>query len=409
MVFTYKNEAELSAMTPEQRDAYGTEKRQFEAETRQKETEAAIEKALAGAVSSKEVAEIRESLNQIKETSTLGASKEVSVSKQIAAKKDILKALASRTNISEKEVEITTKALSNRASIGNNEQAFDLPDIGKLATRKLVMYDIFPKLTIASSNNNGTIRYYDWDQATTVRAAAMVAEGTAFPESTAKFQKYSIPLQKVGDTLPVTEEFFEDEQMFAAELGLFLETNVALKIDDQLANGDGTGNNLKGVFASVPAFTAPQAGIQDASIYDLIVKVKESITATGGAKYTPDVAFMNIVDINKMKLKKDTYNNYIIPPFATVGGQVVDSILVIESNNVTANTFVLGDRRFARIYEKGGFELSQGMVGTQFTEDEMTLKVRKRLAFLIRNVDATGWKKVTSISAALVTLASTPA
>ena len=212
MVFTYKNEAELSAMTPEQRDAYGTEKRQFEAETRQKETEAAIEKALAGAVSSKEVAEIRESLNQIKETSASGASKEVSVSKQIAAKKDILKALASRTNISEKEVEITTKALSNRASIGNNEQAFDLPDIGKLATRKLVMYDIFPKLTIASSNNNGTIRYYDWDQATTVRAAAMVAEGTAFPESTAKFQKYSIPLQKVGDTLPVTEEFFEDER-----------------------------------------------------------------------------------------------------------------------------------------------------------------------------------------------------
>ena len=105
MVFTYKNEAELSAMTPEQRDAYGTEKRQFEAETRQKETEAAIEKALAGAVSSKEVAEIRESLNQIKETSASGASKEVSVSKQIAAKKDILKALASRTNISEKEVE----------------------------------------------------------------------------------------------------------------------------------------------------------------------------------------------------------------------------------------------------------------------------------------------------------------
>lgn len=402
MKFTYKNEAELAAMTPEQRDAYATEKRAFEAE----QLKAQIEEATKNNASKTEIEEIRESLKQIQESTSMQEVASASVAKQLADNKEELKSIASGS--SAKEVEIATKALSNRASIDGNQQAYDLPDIGQLATRKLVMYDVFPKVNIAASNNNGAIRYYDWDEDTTVRAAAAVAEGAAFPESTAKFKRYSLPLQKIGDTLPVTEEFFEDEQMFAAELGLFLEINVNLVVDNQLANGDGTGNTIVGLVASVPAYVAPEANIPDASIYDLIAKVKESITAGGGSKYTPDVVFMNITDINKMKLKKDSLNNYIMPPFATVGGQVVDGITVIESNNIAANTLVLGDRRFARIYEKGGVVLSKGLVGTQFTEDEMTLKARKRLAFLIRKADQTGWKKVTDINAALVTLATAP-
>ena len=43
---------------------------------------------------------------------------------------------------------------------------------------------------------------------------------------------------------------------------------------------------------------------------------------------------------------------------------------------------VVGDTRFAKLYERTGYEMSKGMVGNQFVEDEMTLKIRRRLAFL---------------------------
>ena len=66
---------------------------------------------------------------------------------------------------------------------------------------------------------------------------------------------------------------------------------------------------------------------------------------------------------------------------------------------------VIGDRRIAKIYEMGGVVLSKGLSGTQFVEDEMTLKARKRMAFLIRAADKGGFLKVTSIDAALVALA----
>lgn len=321
----------------------------------------------------------------------------VEIKENKAAIKDIATGL--------KSDELQLKTLVQRSAITNNEQAYDLPDIGQLATRRLSLYDIFPKLTISGSNHNGVIRYYDWDEATIARAAAAVAEGAAFPQSTAKWKKGSITIQKVGDTIPVTEEFFEDEQMFAAELGMFLETNVNLEVDRQLADGDGTSNQIVGLKASVDAYTLPLTGtIQDANIYDLIVKLSEAITTTGGAKYKPDFAVMNISDINKMKLKKDANNNYLIPPFVSKDGSQVAAVLVLESNIITADTMVLGDRRFARIYEIGGVTISKGMINAQFTEDEMTLKIRKRLAFLIRACDKAGFLKVTSIDAALTAL-----
>lgn len=323
---------------------------------------------------------------------------------EIKENKDVLASIMNKSSNAEVEI----KANVVRSSVAGNQQAVELTDLGQLATRKLSMYDAFPKIPVSSSNHNGTIRYYDWDEATIARASAMVAEGAAFPESTAAWTTNVIDLKKIGDSLPVSEEFLEDESMFAAELGQFLTTNVDLKIDDQIANGDGIGNNVKGLFASVDAYAPVASGIQDASIYDLFPKVCEAITTTGGAKYMPNVAFMNKADINKYKLKKDANNNYVVPPFVSRDGDVIDGVTVIESNVVAANSLVLGDNRFARIYEKAGFSVSQGEVNAQFTSDMKTLKVRKRLLFLIRGADKGGWKKVTSISAALTTLATTP-
>jgi HK97 family phage major capsid protein len=298
--------------------------------------------------------------------------------------------------------EVVIKANVVRASILNNGQTLELDGIGQLARKKRSLYDVFTKIPVGPGNHNGTISYVDFDQATTVKAAAAVAEGAAFPQSTAKFEYFTLPLRKLGDTLPVSEEFFEDEVQAAAELELFLATNVEDLIDTQIVQGDNTGQNLKGLVSSTPAYVPVASGISDANIYDLVAKVSEAITSTGGAKYTVDFVAMNISDINKLKLKKDANNNYVFD----FNDPRIGSINIIEDNNVPANTMFVGDGRYARIYEIAGVVISKGMVNAQFTEDFMTIKARKRILFLIRNIDQSGFRKVTSISAALVTLAT---
>jgi HK97 family phage major capsid protein len=305
--------------------------------------------------------------------------------------------------------EMTVKADTLRASVANNPYALDLNEIGQLATRRLTVYDLFPKLSVPM-NSNGVVRYVDWDEATKVRAAAAVAEGAVIPEATVKFATYTLNLQKVGVTVPVSEEFAYDDNLLMQEVRNFLVNDVLLKIDTDLIAGNGTAPNIKGLTASATAYTAAASGITDASIYDLIVDMKRSITVGGGSKYNPDFILMNIVDINKMLLKKDVNKQYVAPPFAQGGNGVselvVSGVRVIECNAVTANTAILGDSRFARIYEEAGFVVGMGYDGADWSSDMMTLKARKRLNLLVRTADATGFAKVASISAALTTLAT---
>lgn len=297
---------------------------------------------------------------------------------------------------------VVLKADTISGSIVNNTSAFLVPTIGQLGRVKRSLYNIFPKIPIPKGNHDGTIRYIDWTESTSTKAAAVMAEGGTYAESTAKFAEYTLNLRKIGDSIPVSEEFGEDNMTAAAELGLFIDTNVKAIVDYELALGDGSGSHLKGLVASVPAYTAAASGITAPNIYDLVKKVRTDIVKTRGSKYEPDFVAMNANTLDELELTKDANENYIFKnDKAGIG-----SMLIVEDNNLEDNTLVVGDSRFGRIYEMGGVEVSKALSGTQFVEDMITIKARKRILFLIRTVDQTGFRKVASISASLVTLAS---
>ena len=115
----------------------------------------------------------------------------------------------------------------------------------------------------------------------------------------------------------------------------------------------------------------------------------------------PNICVMNANTMDELHLTKDQNDNYVFRDVMNIG-----NIILIEDNNMADNVLVVGDSRYGRIYEKGGVVLSRGVVDAQFGEDMISIKARTRLLFLIRNVDKTGFRKVTDIAAALVTLAT---
>jgi HK97 family phage major capsid protein len=341
---------------------------------------------------------IEEMANRLVELETKGESKkEKSLAEQLKEKREDIKSILS----GDKSVEVVVKADTLRASIVDNTEAVRLTDIGQLGVKRRALYDFFTKIPIGDGNHNGTISYIDWDEATTVRAAAVVAEGGTFPESTAKFAEYTKKLVKVGDTLPVSEEFGEDEVLAAAELRNFLNINVSTIIDNKIAVGAG-GADIEGLYTAAPTYTPVASGITDANIKDLVRKMRTSIVKTRGSKYQPDFVAANSDTIDRYFLKKDANNNYM---FDSETGMIA-GLSIVEDNNLADNTLVVGDGRFGRVYEKSGVVLSEGLSGTQYVEDMKTIKARARLLFLIRNVDKTGFLKVTDITTALATLAT---
>lgn len=298
--------------------------------------------------------------------------------------------------------DVVIKANVTRASIANNTEAVRLTDIGQLGVKRRAIYDYFSKFPVSTGNHNGTITYIDWDEDTIARAADIVAEGGSFPESTVAYAEYTKKLQKVGDTLPVSEEFGEDAVLASAELDNFLRVNVSTKIDQKLATGAGGANDIEGLYTAAPAYTASASSIADANIKDLVRKMRTAIVKTRGSKYNPNFVAANSDVIDQYILKKDANNNYM---FDMNTGQIA-GLDIVEDNNLSDNTLVVGDGRFGRIYEMPGITFSEGYKNEQFTDDFKTIKARMRLLFLIRQVDKTGFLKSTSISSDLTTLAS---
>jgi len=399
-MFIKKTQAEIDAMTPEDAQKYFEAKEANDLAVSKKATEEAIEKAVTPLKDDLKKAkdDNTELALKVTELETKGAkSIEKTFTDEVKEKKDEILGLVKGTN----QKEVVLKADTVRASITSSASQNKLNTIGQLGTKLRGLYDVFKKVNLGNGDDAGKVVYHDWDEATTVRAAAMVAEGATFPESTAKFTKYSIDLKKIGDTLPVSEEFGEDEASAAAELEMFVETNVESKVDEQIALGSGIGDNLTGLIASVPAYTPVASGISDANIYDLVKKVRTDIVFNRGSKYRPDFVAMNANVIDSLQLKKDANDNYIFPDKSNIG-----SMIIVEDNNLADNTLVVGDSRYGSIFEKGGLTLSRVYVNAQAVEDMVTIKARKRMLFLVRNVDKTGFRKVTSVSAALATLAT---
>lgn len=291
------------------------------------------------------------------------------------------------------KADVLTSSVAD-STIGMREQR-----IGQIARAANMIRPILATGVI--SEGMGGVIYYI-DQATNTNGAAMQTEGALKGEGAITWVEKTMPLQTIAEWIPVSKQALADFSFIESEIRNKLIADLAFKVEDELWDGTGVAPELKGLYTSADTYTADASGITDASIYDLIVKVHEDIS--GSTNYQPNFAIMNIADVNKMKLKKDANNNYVMPPFA--GANQVDGITVIASSQVTPNTMLVGDFTKATLYGMGNVEITIGWQNQQFVKNMVTILAEERLGLLVRDVEKDAFRKVTDIDAALVTLAS---
>lgn len=312
---------------------------------------------------------------------------------QIKKSAEEIKATVAKNGIFKMEVNKTQVA---RSAVSGSTMAMRLPDIGQLPYLGTKLDGLFRHATVSPSSN-GVIRYYD--QAAITRGAASVAEGNTKPESGISWIERTLNLEKIADSIPVTKEAFNDVYFIQSEIERLLNINLALKKDALLYDGDGISPNIKGVYTSAGTFVPAtySASVDFANIFDLMLTVKKDIESNRQSKYVADTVLLNPVDILKMKLTKDSQGRYIVPP--DFGG-----LNIVESNQVTADTMLVGDFRFGTIYDLENVTIEMGWINDQFVKNAFTILAEERLGLLVRNVDTTGFEKVTSIATALATL-----
>lgn len=170
--------------------------------------------------------------------------------------------------------------------------------------------------------------------------AAETAEGAAKPYSTFAFTTESAPVRTIPHITRITRQLADDAPALAA----FIDNRMAKGVDDrveaQIIKGDGTGQNLGGLFKT-GNYTAH--GYKTTDKFSKLDILKKCIARLQTAGYRPQAVLMNPLDWADLTLSKKTDGSYLLGNPANATQDVVWGVPVVLSASVTSGNFMVGD------------------------------------------------------------------
>lgn len=266
-----------------------------------------------------------------------------------------------------------SKALMTTAA-GFAPESVRLPGFVEAATRPLQLLDIIPM----NATSQAAIKYME--ETTRTHAAAEKAEGAAYAESEFVFTERSSDVRKITDSLPVTDEQFEDVPMMEGYVNGRLTFGLRQRADRQVYIGDGNAPNLKGI-VNVSGIQTQAKGADP--VPDAFFKAMTKVRVTGRA--TPTHHVMHPTDWQNIRLLRTADGVYIWGSPSEAGADRMWGLPVALNDARTAGSGLVGSFQPAWIsaFERKGVDIQVGYVGSQFGEGKRTVRGDMRMALVL--------------------------
>lgn len=221
------------------------------------------------------------------------------------------------------------------------------------------------------------------EQTTHTNNAAEKAEGVAYAESVYVYTQRSQPVEKITNSLPVTDEQLEDAPQVASLINQDLTFGLRQRLDLQVLVGDGSTPNLKGI---LDHSIQSQAKGSD-PVFDAVFKGMTKVRVTGRA--IPNAIISHPNDWQDIRLTRTADGQYIMGNPAGEGSTTLFGLPVVISDALTENTTLVGDfLNFCYISERRGIDVQVGYVGDQFKEGKRTIRADLRCALTVTRANA---------------------
>lgn len=242
-------------------------------------------------------------------------------------------------------IELGTKAVGNMSSTTNlTGSYFVAPQVVPGVINQPYNEVHMRNLLLTGTTTSPVIRYVRDNGGE--GGPAMVAEAGTKPQMDRDLQIYDANVRKIATYLRVPEEMIEDISYitsFLTEVG----TEEVLAVEDtQILYGDGTGQNLSGLFTNATAWADPGL-VASANRFDVLRAARLQLKK---AKRNANFAIVSPLDYYLMTSAKDTTGNYILQGGGNGLLPSIDGVPIIEMNQVADNDFLVGDRRSAQIF-----------------------------------------------------------
>lgn len=274
---------------------------------------------------------------------------------------------------------LTSLTTDAAGSVGDAIAPTRQPGIMPLPQRRLTIRDL-----LSQGRMDGSALEYVKETGF-VNNAAPVAEGAAKPSSDVKFDLVTTSAKVIAHWMKASKQVLDDISQLRSIIDQRLLFGLAYVEENQLLNGDGTGQNLNGIIPQATAYSAPITVSSPTSI-DLIrlMALQAALAeypATGIAMHPSDWAWIELL--------KDTTGRYIIgnPQGSispTLWGLPVVATPAMTIDKVLVGAFKLG----AQVFDRWDARIESAYVNDDFTKNLVTILGEERLALAVYRPEA---------------------
>lgn len=212
--------------------------------------------------------------------------------------------------------------------------------------------------------------------------AAGVKEGVKKPESSLTFVEDTAIVKTLAHWIPVSKQVLEDVAQLQSYIDARMLYGLKLVEDDQLLNGDGTGANLKGLFAYATDFDTSVSSGASTTVLDRIADAILQVRLTG---FPANGIYMHPADVNDLRKMKDTTGRYMFADPASSALPMPWGMRVVESISVAKGTALVGAFSLAaQIFDRqtATVEMSD-QDQDNFVKNTITIRAEERLALAV--------------------------
>lgn len=221
--------------------------------------------------------------------------------------------------------------------------------------RQLRIADLIPAIPVASGSveimrlTTATGNAAPQQASSSPSSAVGGGELFAKKQSDLVYELVTVPVRTIAHFVPASRQILSDAPMLQGIIDSELAYGLQLESDDQLLNGDGTGQNLTGILQDSDINDVGELA-QGTSADDvpaaMIDHIRAAVTECQKEEYYNITGLvLNPVNWQTLETAKATDGHYLLVAFAATSGETptVWRVPVIVTNAMPEDSFLLGD------------------------------------------------------------------
>ena len=275
--------------------------------------------------------------------------------------------------------------ISGNISGGDVPQAMRESGVNNIAKRRTFIRSLVNNATTMSN-------VVEWvEQQNQDGAVGGTAEGTLKNKIDFDLVVVSENVKKRTGFIKISTEMLDDIDFMRSEIDNELFTELDLDIDDQILNGDDTGQNLNGILTQATTWAAGAFAltVNQANLVDVLTVAATQIEV---ANHMATVHVVNPIDLTTLRLIKAAADVQYVDRLLMVNGTLtLDGIPVVSNTGIAQDTFLTMDGSKDTVFSKGEITIQIGLDSDDFTKNMRTILAEWRWLNRIKGNDTTAF------------------